>query len=68
MSLAYSAIGLRPSTVARVVGHVIGDYELVLAVYRRLHVVADFNATSLPELHRSALWIRERELCRAARF
>ena len=57
-----------PIPVTRVVGHIVGDNELVLTVHRRLHVGADLRAVSLPELHGTALRIRQGELRRAARF
>ena len=38
----------------------------MLRIDRRLHVVADRGAASLPQLHRTALRIREGALCLAA--
>jgi len=54
-------------TVPRVVGHVVGDNARVLPIHRRLHVVANLGAVSLPALHGTALRLRQGERRRAAR-
>jgi len=52
----------QPGTVARIVGHVVGDHALGLTVNGHLHVGADLGATALPKLHGTAFCIREGEL------
>jgi hypothetical protein len=55
-----------PVAVAWLVGHIVGDNELVLRVDRRLHVVAALCTASFPALHRTALWGRAGEVFLAA--
>jgi hypothetical protein len=57
-----------PSPVARIVGHGGGDDALGLTVHRRLHVVANIGAASLPALQRPALRSRAGELGRTTRL